>query len=120
MNLKKRKGVSDEEEVKEADNKFTKVHIDKFYPSQAVLFDVFVKINDNRYVKILHSGDTFSQERINKYKNEIFKLFMGNVSIIYNVTDDNFFAVICKNKTCSDKLKSLDDIKKYLEMSIYA
>ena len=36
----KRKGVSDGEEVKEAD-KFTKVHIDKFYPSQAVLFDVF-------------------------------------------------------------------------------
>ena len=59
-------------------------------------------------------------DEINKYKNEIFKLFMGNVSIIYNVTEDNFFSVICKNKTCSDKLKSLDDIKKYLEMSIYA
>ncbi len=60
------------------------------------------------------------KDEINKYKNEIFKLFMGNVSIIYNVTEDNFFSVICKNKTCSDKLKSLDDIKKYLEMSIYA
>ena len=59
------------------------------------------------------------KDEINKYKNEIFKLFMGNVSIIYNVTEDNFFSVICKNKTCSDKLKSLDDIKKYLEMSIY-
>ena len=58
------------------------------------------------------------KDEINKYKNEIFKLFMGNVSIIYNVTEDNFFSVICKNKTCSDKLKSLDDIKKYLEMSI--
>ena len=57
-------------------------------------------------------------DEINKYKNEIFKLFMGNVSIIYNVTEGNFFSVICKNKTCSDKLKSLDDIKKYLEMSI--
>ena len=57
-------------------------------------------------------------DEINKYKNEIFKLFMGNVSIIYNVTEDNFFSVICKNKTCSDKLKSLDDIKKYVEMSI--
>ena len=60
------------------------------------------------------------KDEINKYKNEIFKLFMGNVSIIYNVTEDNFFSVICKNKTCSDKLKSLDDIKKYLEVSIYA
>ena len=58
------------------------------------------------------------KDEINKYKNEIFKLFMGNVSIIYNVTEDNFFSVICKNKTCSDKLKSLDDIKKYVEMSI--
>ena len=59
-----------------------------------------------------------NKNEINKYKNEIFKLFMGNVSIIYNETEDNFFSVICKNKTCSDKLKSLDDIKKYVEMSI--
>ena len=58
------------------------------------------------------------KDEINKYKNEIFKLFMGNVSIIYNVTEDNFFSVVCKNKTCSDKLKSVDDIKKYVEMFI--
>ena len=58
------------------------------------------------------------KDEINKYKNEIFKLFMGNVSIIYNVTEDNFFSIVCKNKTCSDKLKSVDDIKKYVEMFI--
>jgi response regulator RpfG family c-di-GMP phosphodiesterase len=68
--LKKKQGVSDEEEVRDSDNRFTQVRIEKFYPSQAVLFNVFVKINNNRYIKILHSGDTFSQERIDKYKND--------------------------------------------------
>jgi response regulator RpfG family c-di-GMP phosphodiesterase len=68
--LQKRKGVSEEEEVRDSDNRFTKVKIENFFPSKAVIFDVFVKINNNRYVKILHSGDTFSQERIDKYKIE--------------------------------------------------
>ena len=36
-NLKKNKGVSQEEEVRDSDTKFTQVQIDKFYPSQAVL-----------------------------------------------------------------------------------
>ena len=68
--LKKRKGVSEEEEVRDSDSSFTQVKIENFFPSKAVLFDVFVKINKSRYIKILHAGDTFSQERIDKYKNE--------------------------------------------------
>ena len=40
---------------------------------------------------------------------------MGNISIIYNNTEDNFFAVICKNQTCSEKLKSLEEINNYIK-----
>ena len=120
-NLKKRKGVSDEEEVKEADNKFTKVHIDKFYPSQAVLFDVFVKINDNRYVKILHSGDTFSQERINKYKNEknIDHLYFKQKDRRKYIQYTNFLAkklIGNKKVSASSKVNLLSTVsEKYVE-----
>lgn len=62
--------VSDEVEIQLEDNQFTSVPIDSFYSSKAVLFDVFVKLNSGRYIKILHAGDAFSKERIDKYKNE--------------------------------------------------
>lgn len=69
-NLPKREGVSAEVSVEESDDKFTGVKIEEFYSSKAVLFDVFIRLGAARYVKILHSGDVFSKERIDKYKNE--------------------------------------------------
>jgi len=69
-NLPKREGVSDEEEVSLTDDKFSSVKIDEFYSSQAMLFDVYIKLGTNKYLKILHMGDSFSKERIDKYKNE--------------------------------------------------
>ena len=71
-------------------------------------------ICENNITITLHG----KKNEINKYKNEILKLFMGNVSVIYNETEDNFFSVICKNKICSSKLGSIEEIKKYLEISI--
>ncbi|WP_127716998.1 HD domain-containing phosphohydrolase [Halobacteriovorax sp. HLS] len=69
-NITRREGQSDEVEVDTPDDQFTKVRIDDFYSAKAVLFDVYIQLRSNRYVKILHSGDTFSKERIDKYKNE--------------------------------------------------
>ncbi len=66
----KKEGVSAEQEVSMVDENFSRVKIDEFYSSQAVLFDIYVKLTANKYLKILHAGDTFSKERIDKYKNE--------------------------------------------------
>ncbi|RPJ78718.1 MAG: HD domain-containing protein, partial [Alphaproteobacteria bacterium] len=66
----KREGVSAETEVQMNDENFSHIRIDEFYSAQAVLFDIYIKLNDNKYLKILHAGDTFSKERIDKYKNE--------------------------------------------------
>lgn len=68
--LEKKDGQSKEEEVSCEDDNYTKVKIDEFYTSKAVLFDVFIMLGAGRYLKILHAGDTFSKERIDKYKNE--------------------------------------------------
>lgn len=68
--MKRREGVSDEVEVSGDDSEFTKIKIGEFYSSKAVLFDVFIQLKSGKYIKILHAGDTFDQERIDKYKNE--------------------------------------------------
>lgn len=69
-NVPKKDGVSDETEVSMVDDNFTSIRIDEFYSSQAVLFDIYIKLSANKYLKILHTGDTFSKERLDKYKNE--------------------------------------------------
>lgn len=68
--ITRREGLSDEVEVTGSDGEFTKIRIGEFYSSKAVLFDVYVQLGSGRYVKILHAGDTFSQDRIDKYKTE--------------------------------------------------
>lgn len=68
--INRREGTSEEVEESGSDDDFTKIKISEFYSSKAVLFDVFVQLGSGRYVKILHAGDTLSQERIDKYKNE--------------------------------------------------
>ena len=70
MSVPKKEGVSEETEVNMGDESFSSIRIDEFYSSQAVLFDIYIKISSNKYLKILHTGDTFSKERLDKYKNE--------------------------------------------------
>ena len=69
-NVPKKEGMSVETEVAMTDENFSKIKIDEFYSSQAVLFDIYIKLSENKYLKILHTGDTFSKERLDKYKNE--------------------------------------------------
>lgn len=81
-NLQKREGQSEEMEVSTSDDKFTAIGIDEFYSSKNMLFDIYIKLGANRYLKILHTGDTFSRERIDKYKNE------KKVTHLYISTED--------------------------------
>jgi len=53
-----------------------------------------------------------------KLKNEILKKFMGNVSIIYKENEEEFFIVLCKNQTCSEKLKNLIQINEYISNNL--
>ena len=53
-----------------SDENFSRIKIEDFYSAQAVLFDIYIKLKENKYLKILHTGDTFSKDRIDKYKNE--------------------------------------------------
>ena len=56
--------------------------------------------------------------QIEKIKKNILKDFMGNISIIYKESEEDFFAIVCKNQTCSEKLKTLYDINDYIQNNL--
>jgi response regulator RpfG family c-di-GMP phosphodiesterase len=93
-NIPKRDGPSEEVEVSLTDDKFTSVKIDEFYSSQAVLFDIYIKLAANKYLKILHTGDSFTKERIDKYKNEkkVEHLYFQNSDRRKFIQYNNFLA----------------------------
>ena len=53
-------------------------------------------------------------EKLNKIKKELFKKYFEISTFIHRESNDEDFVVICKNKVCSNKLKSLDEVENYL------
>ena len=51
---------------------------------------------------------------LGKLKNNVVKNFLDKATIIYRESNDQFFSIICKNQTCSEKLNTFDDINKYI------
>lgn len=70
ISFAKKDEASAVEEVSMVDATLTKIPLDEFFSAKTVLFNVFVKIDEGRYLKILHAGDPFSKDRIIKYKEE--------------------------------------------------
>ena len=70
-----------------------------------------LNICENNITVRLHGNYGNNKKLIKK----INYLFMGDATIIHNESDDDFFAIICKNQTCSKKLKDFKEINKYLE-----
>ena len=89
-------------------------------------FHTFVNYNFSQmfsYLKILDICEenisvTLHGKINEKLKNEILMKFMGNVSIVYKESEEEFFVVICKNQTCSEKLKDLIQINEYIKNNL--
>ncbi len=121
--IKMRKEPGAEEECDLADNKFTKIKIAEFYSSQPILFDVFIKLKSNRYVKILHAGDVLSKKRLDKYEKEknVEYLYFQKNDLYKYVKFNNYFAkkvLNSKRINSEKKLKLLQNVtEKFLEHS---
>ncbi len=91
-------------------------------------FNTFINYNFSQmfsYLKILdicEDNITVSLHgKINNEKeliNKILKKIMGNFSIIYKESQEDFFAIICKKQTCSKKLKELSEINDYIKNNL--
>ena len=89
-------------------------------------FHTFINYNFSQMFSYLKTLDICEENitvtlhgKINvSLKNEILKKFMGNVSIIYKENEKDLFVVICKNQTCSEKLKDLNQINEYVKNNL--
>ena len=75
----------------------------------------FLDLSNNNDVTITIYGEP---SELKKYKNNIFIKFLGNASIIYENSNEDF-VVVCKNQTCSQKLKNIDEIKNYIDSNLW-
>ena len=58
----------------------------------------------------------FGEYKINKnLLKEVNALTLGDATIIHKESNEEFFAVICKNQTCSEKLKNINELADYLK-----
>ena len=60
-----------------------------------------------------------NQDSIKNIKINLQKNYLGRATFVYkNDKDEEASVVICKNQTCSEKLKNINDVNNYLEKKI--
>lgn len=112
---------SEKIEIKAYDETFTKIKIEDFYVGKITVFDYYLKLAKNRYVKILNKGERFEQERFKRYMND------DRVEFLYFQTKEraayiNYMNSVCKKlESCpaleiERKVSALSSIvEKYME-----
>ena len=73
----------------------------------------FIKILDicEDNISFAFHGKQLANKEIQTY---LQKKFFGRGTFVHKEDKNNSFIIICKNQTCSDKMKTIEDIKKYL------
>ena len=56
------------QEVFASDNEFTRIKADGALVINRAIFDLYVRVGKDRYLKILYEGDSLAQERLNEYQ----------------------------------------------------
>lgn len=90
----------DEEVVNARDEEFTRIKIDSFYKGNTTIYDHYIRLSPNTFVKILHQGDFFDATRIQKYARE------KNVEFLYFKTKDRSIYVNFMNDLISKSINS--------------
>ncbi len=95
FNKKKKNEVGNipkESVVKAFDDEFTRIRIEEFFAGKIAIFELYIRLSENRYTKILNKGDSFEQDRIRNYqeeKNVEYLYFKNKDRIIYiNMMND--------------------------------
>lgn len=119
----KKDGISDEEEVTSDNLNFSSIKIDEFYSARYAFFDIYIKLSENKYLKILHTGDSFSKERIEKYRDEkkLERLYFHNSDRRKFIEYNNHVAkkvIGSKTVPVDKKINILNNVlEKYIEES---
>ncbi|MCK5071919.1 MAG: HD domain-containing protein [Bacteriovoracaceae bacterium] len=85
--------------IKARDDEFTRLKIDQFYSSNRSVFDIYIRINPNHYIKILHAGEAFDSGVIKRYKED------KNVEYLYFRTHDRTLYIRFMNDLVEKTMK---------------
>lgn len=124
FNKKKKQGVGTtpkESVVKAFDEEFTRIKIEEFFAGKVAIFELFIRLGENRYTKILNKGDCFEQQRIQTYqdeKNVEYLYFKNKDRIIYiNMMNDLLNSITQKgSKAQKAKIRIIKNLgSKFIE-----
>jgi HD-GYP domain-containing protein (c-di-GMP phosphodiesterase class II) len=112
--------ASGEQEVQASDEEFTAIRIDNFFSGSTTIFDTYVRLSPGHYTKILHKGELFDRERIQKYVTKgVQSLYFNNSERAAYVNFMNSFVakIIEKDKVPLEKKVSIFQslTEKYVE-----
>ena len=80
-----------------------------FLSGSTTIFDLFVKISDNKYIKVLHKGDEFEKSRLDKYiseKKAKFFYFKNEDRVLYMNLYNKILAQLNKKESVPSSLKA--------------
>ncbi len=97
----------DEAEKSIEDNKFTRIKIEDLFNDAVAIFDFYIRIGANKYVKIIHKGERPSVEQIRKYS-------MNGAKFLYFLATERADFIGYQNELISQKLKTDGDKAKIL------
>lgn len=89
------------EEATEAeigDTKFTRIKIDELFEDTKAIFDFYLRLGTNRYIKIIHKGEISSSEQIKKYAD-------SGAKFLYFLAEDRADFIGYQNELAADMLK---------------
>lgn len=87
--------VQDEVEISEPDDSFDKIPSKTFFSGNKTIYDIYVRLGANKYIKVLHKGDNFEKDRLNSYLDE------KKVEFFYFKIEDRLIYINVMNKLLS-------------------
>ncbi len=96
-----------DQELEDTDPNFRPIKAELFISGSKSLFDVYVKLRSNKYIKILQSGDVFDVERVLEYlRKGVEHFFIRKEALESYVTYcDRLTQAITKSKTIDTQKK---------------
>lgn len=91
------------------DNLYEEVTLANISGKHKSMFDLYVKLSNNKYVKVLNSGDVLSQDRLESYKAKGMKALyiLKSAQSDYLAFYDSMVANLLKDETVSADVKAV-------------
>ena len=91
-----------EEDTEISDTEFSRVKINEIFGDTLAVFNYYLRLRSNRYIKIIHKGEKPSQEQLEKYQ-------ASGAEYIYFKTQDRSTFISYQNEAAKGILKNKGD-----------